>query len=163
MKSARSSRVSGTRRKMGLSTLEYLLEDKATVPEDRGVLLGREPPPAPDALRVHFRCHLRRAPCHAIAAAIGAVTRLVAHRASCRVDVSRPRPHQPDDHSPVQATPRPHLLPLQGAHRNEPMGWARGHCRQRYQHRLHPTAPSRNPRHTDRDRSEWVIGIAWNG
>src|ERR1700674_3833791 len=28
---------------------------------------------------------------------------------------------------------------------------------------MHPTAPSRTPRHTDRDRSEWVIGIAWNG
>ena len=42
----------------GLSSLEYLLEDKATVPEDRGILLNETPPPASGPLRVHFRSDL---------------------------------------------------------------------------------------------------------
>lgn len=46
----------------GLSSLEYLLEDKATVPEDRGILLNGNAPPASIAMRVHLRSDLRWAP-----------------------------------------------------------------------------------------------------
>ena len=38
--------------------------------------------------------------CHAVAAAVGAVTRLVAHCPPAGMDVPGPRPRQPDDHTP---------------------------------------------------------------
>ena len=40
---------------------------------------------------------------HAVAAAVGVVTRLVAHRAPGGMDVPGPRPHQPNDHAPAQS------------------------------------------------------------
>ena len=40
--------------------------------------------------------------CNAVSTAFGAAARLVAHGTSPSMDVSRPRPHQSDDHAPTQ-------------------------------------------------------------
>ena len=89
--------------------------------------------------------------CHAVAAAVGAVTRLVAHRASRGVDIPRPRPHQPDDHAPIQSR-----LPHGGrAGRAAQMGGAAHAAAQL----CHPSAGTgyRHPRHPSAARGRDIL------